>query len=53
LLDNAELKLFQVSTTVSLCTEVAHAPVSCPIPAQLRGRAASDSDGIVRLTLPR
>lgn len=53
LLDGAELKLYQVSTALSLCTEVAHAPVSCPIPAQLRGRGTSDNGGIVRLTLPR
>jgi hypothetical protein len=52
-LDSAELKLYQVSLTLALCTEVAHAPASCPIPAQLRGRGTSDTDGIVRMTLPR
>jgi hypothetical protein len=53
-LQGAELKLYQVvSAAVTLCSEVAHAPASCPIPSQLRGRGASDSDGIVRMTLPR
>jgi hypothetical protein len=52
-LDKAELKLYQVAASDGLCAEVAHAPVSCPIPAQLRGRGTSDGDGIVRLTLPR
>jgi hypothetical protein len=52
-LEGAELKLYQTSTALSLCSEVAHAPVSCPIPAQLRGRGTSDNDGIVRMTLPR
>jgi protocatechuate 3,4-dioxygenase beta subunit len=52
-LEKAELKLYQVSTALGLCSEVAHAPTSCPIPAQLQGRATSDSDGIVRVTLPR
>jgi hypothetical protein len=51
--EKAELRLYQASTAVNLCTEVAHAPLSCPIPAQLQGRGASDTDGIVRVTLPR
>jgi hypothetical protein len=52
-LDKAELKLYQASAPQELCAEVAHAPLSCPIPAQLQGRGTSDPDGIVRLTLPR
>jgi hypothetical protein len=52
--DNAELKLYQLSEALnSLCSEVAHAPASCPIPAPLQGRNTSDASGIVRLTLPR
>lgn len=51
--ENAELKLYLVSTELSLCSEVAHAPASCPIPAQLQGRNTSDSKGTVRLALPR
>jgi len=51
--EGAELKLFLVSTELSLCSEVAHAPTTCPIPAQLQARDMSDSDGLVRLTLPR
>jgi hypothetical protein len=50
---NAELKLYLVSTELKLCSEVAHAPASCPIPAQLQGRDTSDAQGIVRLALPR
>jgi hypothetical protein len=52
-LDKAELKLYQTSASDGLCAEVAHAPMSCPIPAQLQGRGTSDSNGIVRLALPR
>ncbi|HEY0992584.1 MAG TPA: hypothetical protein VGD80_36270 [Kofleriaceae bacterium] len=51
--EKAELRLYLASTAVSLCTEVAHAPLSCPIPAQLQARGTSDTDGIVRVTLPR
>jgi hypothetical protein len=51
--DNAELKLYVVSTELKLCSEVAHAPSSCPIPAQLQGRDTSDPEGTVRLALPR
>jgi hypothetical protein len=51
--ENAELKLYLVSTELALCSEVAHAPASCPIPAQLQGRNTSDSKGTVRLALPR
>lgn len=51
--ENAELRLYRVSAALTLCSEVAHAPLSCPIPALLQGRNTSDNDGIVRLTLPR
>jgi hypothetical protein len=51
--ENAELKLYLVSTEARLCAEVAHAPSSCPIPAQLQGRDTSDPAGTVRLALPR
>jgi len=51
--ENAELRLYLVSTELGLCTQVAHAPTSCPIPAQLQGRNTSDAKGTVRLTLPR
>jgi hypothetical protein len=51
--ENAELKLYLVSTELVLCSEVAHAPASCPIPALLQGRNTSDSKGTVRLALPR
>jgi hypothetical protein len=51
--ENAELKVYLVSTELKLCSEVAHAPSSCPIPAQLQGRDTSAPDGTVRLALPR
>jgi len=50
---DAELKLYEISTEVNLCSEVAHAPTSCPIPAQLQGRNAASNDGAVQLALPR
>lgn len=52
--DGAELKLYtNAQLGQSLCAEVPHAPLSCPIPAQLLGRNTSDAEGIVRLALPR
>jgi hypothetical protein len=51
--EGAELRLYRVTTTLGLCSEVAHAPVSCPIPALLQARSTSDDDGKVRLALPR
>jgi hypothetical protein len=51
--ENAELRLYLVSTALSLCSEVAHAPAACPIPAELQARSTSDDEGIVRLILPR
>src|SRR6185503_4030657 len=41
--EKAELRLFQATTTVGLCSEVAHAPSTCPIPASLQGRGTSDA----------
>ena len=49
----AEVKIFRLSTGGALCSEVLNPPLSCPIPAVLQGRGASDTAGIVRLTLPR
>jgi hypothetical protein len=51
--ENAELKLYLVSTELLLCDQVAHPPSSCPIPALLEGRNTSDAKGTVRLALPR
>jgi hypothetical protein len=51
--EGAELKLYLISTQLTLCSEVAHAPASCPIPSQLEARNTSDKDGTVRLILPR
>jgi len=53
LVENAELKLYLTSPALNLCTQVLHAPASCPIPAQLQARNTSDSKGTVRLALPR
>jgi hypothetical protein len=52
-LEGAELKLYLADASTSLCSQVAHAPASCPIPAQLQGRSTSDPKGAVRLVLPR
>ncbi len=49
----SEVKIFRLDTSLALCSEVSHAPASCPIPAVLQGRGASDDNGLVRLTLPR
>jgi hypothetical protein len=49
----AEVKVFRVNTTLALCSMVPNAPASCPIPATLQGRGASDPMGMVRVTLPR
>jgi hypothetical protein len=51
--EGAELKLYLVEPAAALCSEVKHAPPSCPIPAQLQGRDTADSKGTVRLVLPR
>jgi hypothetical protein len=53
-LKGAELKIFQGTlASAALCDQVSNAPASCPIPAVLLGRGASDDVGVVRLTLPR
>ncbi len=51
--EGAEVKMFRLSTSLALCSEVLNAPLSCPIPAVLQGRGDSDASGVVRLTLPR
>jgi hypothetical protein len=48
-----ELRIFGVTTDLSLCGVVAHPPTNCSIPAQLLGHSTSDDQGVVRLTLPR
>lgn len=48
-----ELRVFQIITNTALCSEVAHAPPVCVIPAQLLGHGTSDDQGVVRFTLPR
>lgn len=53
LVKDAEVKLFLVETNLALCDSVPYEPARCPIPARLMSRGASDSDGHVRLTLPR
>lgn len=49
----AEVKVFRVNTNLSLCSMVEFAPLSCPIPAALQGRGATDTAGAVRVSLPR
>jgi hypothetical protein len=51
--ENGELRLYRVETALGLCSEVAHPPMSCPIPALLQARGMSDGRGDVRLALPR
>jgi len=51
--DGAELKLYVLNTGANLCSEVAHAPTSCPIPALLQGRGTSNALGTVNVALPR
>jgi hypothetical protein len=48
-----ELRIFQLATDTSLCTEVPYPPDGCVIPAQLLGHAASDDEGTLTLALPR
>jgi hypothetical protein len=48
-----ELRIFQVTTDLQLCGEVAHPPASCTIPALLVGHGTSDDGGVARLSLPR
>jgi len=51
--EGSEVKLFRIDPSLALCSEVSHAPDTCPIPAKLQGRGDSDDRGLVRLTLPR
>jgi hypothetical protein len=52
--EGAELRLYRVQLDPTLCDATRFEPQgSCPIPPLLMGRAASDEDGIARLTLPR
>jgi hypothetical protein len=54
IVEGAELKLFRTNVVgTALCAAVPHAPETCPIPALLLGRGASNGDGEFRLTLPR
>jgi hypothetical protein len=51
--EGAEVRVYEISTQLNLCSEVDHAPASCPIPAALQARNTSDPEGTVRLALPR
>jgi hypothetical protein len=51
--ENAEIKLYLGQVELDLCSQLVHAPASCPIPASLQARDTADDDGIVRLALPR
>jgi hypothetical protein len=53
-IENAELRLYLIAASpAALCNELAHAPSSCSIPAQIQGRNTSDAKGMFRLTLAR
>ena len=52
-IDDAELKIFRIDTSLELCSEVRYEPKSCPIPSLLLGRGTSDDTGMARLTLAR
>jgi hypothetical protein len=52
-LESAEIKLYRAATDTSLCLETRHEPATCPIPAELVGRGATDDRGVLRMTLPR
>lgn len=52
-IDDAELKIFRIDTSLELCSEVRYEPKSCPIPALLLGRGTTDDAGMARLTLAR
>jgi len=52
--EGAEVRLYQLQLDQGLCELTRFEPQgSCPIPPLLLGRAASDGDGVARLTLPR
>jgi hypothetical protein len=48
-----ELRVFGVTTDLSLCSQVPNPPANCVIPAELLGHGTADDQGVVRLTLPR
>jgi hypothetical protein len=48
-----ELRIFEIETDNTLCTQVTNPPASCAIPAQPLGHGTSASDGTVQLALPR
>ncbi len=51
---DAEVKVFRMNSyAATVCESVRNAPSPCPTPAQLVGRDAANSIGIVELTLPR
>jgi hypothetical protein len=50
---SGELRIFNVITDLSLCSQVAYPPPDCEIPAQLLGHGTADDQGAVQLTLPR
>ncbi|MEJ7603282.1 MAG: hypothetical protein WKG01_35675 [Kofleriaceae bacterium] len=52
-IEGAELKIYRIDTSLELCSQVRYEPKSCPIPAVLLGRGATDADGMARLTLAR
>jgi hypothetical protein len=51
--EGGELRVFSIVSDTSLCSQVSYHPDACVIPAQLVGHGTSDSQGVVRLTLPR
>lgn len=56
--EGGEIRIFHAPvyanpSNADLCSQAAHAPAGCPIPAILLGHGTSDDLGIVRLTLPR
>jgi hypothetical protein len=52
--NDAEVKIFRMNSYAAMvCDMVRNAPTPCPTPAQLVGRDAAGTDGIVELTLPR
>ena len=54
LVSGAEVKVFRTNTSIeAICNMVRNAPIPCPTSAVLLGRGATDSQGIVELTLPR
>lgn len=50
---DAEVKIFRTNSYDAVCNSVRNAPIPCPASAQLLGRGAATSIGMVELTLPR